>query len=446
MSLKEMVVLWQAGVENAEAGRFEEAVDNFTEIPEPSARIFFNIASAFLRQGNLEDAERNLDLCVKRDPHMALGYFQRGCLCLQKQRFVDALKDFELALTHLRGNLLIDYKQLGLQYKLYSCEVLYNKAYAELQLGRRQQCDELLENGRETASGVSESRHRIITSAIESLKTGKTFLPYRLPKSCMWFLPPRNKTDVIKPVKFLKPAKVVSSIVDQDDFTGFVGAQNKRSRSPSPNRLSPPRSRSRAPKPSFPPPPASAGLKIEAREASLQQQNKAQPFILPRRESSSLLQVSQSFSTPTKSRVPIAPKNRPPKPQTPPPPTMMNGGGPRSLPRRNSPPYMNGRKAPTRDAKSSGMAPRANQISPSASPARSPTPTSPETTITIKVHYTSTRAVRVLYSIQFNQLSKIICSKFGAQDGTLTLWLVPFTVTQDKLTITVGNLHLSCTG
>ena len=38
-------------------------------------------------------------------------------------RFVDALKDFELALTTLRGNLLIDYKQLGLQYKLYSCEV-----------------------------------------------------------------------------------------------------------------------------------------------------------------------------------------------------------------------------------------------------------------------------------------------------------------------------------
>ena len=117
MSLKEKVVLWQAGVENAEAGKFEDAIDNFTEIPEPSSRIFFNIASAFLRQGNLEDAERvspthllsiyihcplclcffgnfilpvffeqNLDLCVKRDPHMALGYFQRGCLCLQKQK------------------------------------------------------------------------------------------------------------------------------------------------------------------------------------------------------------------------------------------------------------------------------------------------------------------------------------------------------------------------
>ena len=38
-------------------------------------------------------------------------------------RFVDGLKDFESALSHLRSNLLIDYKQLGLQYKLYSCEV-----------------------------------------------------------------------------------------------------------------------------------------------------------------------------------------------------------------------------------------------------------------------------------------------------------------------------------
>ena len=58
MSLKEKVELWQAGVENAVAGKFEDAVDNFTEIPEPSARIYFNIASAFLRTGNLEDAER----------------------------------------------------------------------------------------------------------------------------------------------------------------------------------------------------------------------------------------------------------------------------------------------------------------------------------------------------------------------------------------------------
>jgi hypothetical protein len=42
--------------------------------------------------------------------------------------------------------------------------------------------------------------------------------------------------------------------------------------------------------------------------------------------------------------------------------------------------------------------------------------------MTVKVHYTSTRAVRVLYSVQFNQLCQIVCSKFGQQDGGLTLW------------------------
>jgi hypothetical protein len=38
-------------------------------------------------------------------------------------RYMDALKDLDCALKNLRGNQLIDYKQLGLQYKLYSCEV-----------------------------------------------------------------------------------------------------------------------------------------------------------------------------------------------------------------------------------------------------------------------------------------------------------------------------------
>ena len=58
MSLKEKVELWQSGVANAAVGKFEDAVDSFTEIPEPSARIYFNISSAFLRLGDLENAER----------------------------------------------------------------------------------------------------------------------------------------------------------------------------------------------------------------------------------------------------------------------------------------------------------------------------------------------------------------------------------------------------
>ena len=34
-----------------------------------------------------------------------------------------AIKDLKEALTQLRGNQLIDYKILGLQFKLFACEV-----------------------------------------------------------------------------------------------------------------------------------------------------------------------------------------------------------------------------------------------------------------------------------------------------------------------------------
>lgn len=38
-------------------------------------------------------------------------------------RYDSAIKDLKEALTQLRGNQLIDYKILGLQFKLFSCEV-----------------------------------------------------------------------------------------------------------------------------------------------------------------------------------------------------------------------------------------------------------------------------------------------------------------------------------
>ena len=41
------------------------------------------------------------------------------------------------------------------------------------------------------------------------------------------FQPPRNKTEVLKPVTFIGPARVLSSVVDQDSYTGFVGVQDK---------------------------------------------------------------------------------------------------------------------------------------------------------------------------------------------------------------------------
>lgn len=41
--------------------------------------------------------------------------------------FEEALANFNDTLLYLRGNRHINYEQLGLKYKLYSCEVLFNR-------------------------------------------------------------------------------------------------------------------------------------------------------------------------------------------------------------------------------------------------------------------------------------------------------------------------------
>ena len=42
--------------------------------------------------------------------------------------------------------------------------------------------------------------------------------------------------------------------------------------------------------------------------------------------------------------------------------------------------------------------------------------------MTVKVHYSTTRALRVSLSISYNQLQSLICKKFEQPDDSLTLW------------------------
>ena len=58
MSLKDTIEQWAAGIDLAESGQYEEAIDRWTSMPEPGARIYFNVASMFLKLGDLENAER----------------------------------------------------------------------------------------------------------------------------------------------------------------------------------------------------------------------------------------------------------------------------------------------------------------------------------------------------------------------------------------------------
>ena len=42
--------------------------------------------------------------------------------------------------------------------------------------------------------------------------------------------------------------------------------------------------------------------------------------------------------------------------------------------------------------------------------------------MTVKIHYSSTRAVRISSSVKFSELDKAICKKFGNPAGSLTFY------------------------
>jgi hypothetical protein len=54
-----------------------------------------------------------------------------------------AFGDFDKALLYLRQNQAINYEQLGLQFRLYSAEVLFNKGLCLIYLG---ECSLLFES------------------------------------------------------------------------------------------------------------------------------------------------------------------------------------------------------------------------------------------------------------------------------------------------------------
>lgn len=77
--------------------------------------------------------------------------------------FEEALANFNDTLLYLRGNNNIDYEQLGLQFKLYSCEVLFNRGLCYIYL---QQLDAGMQDLQFAAKEKVVPDHDVIDEAI----------------------------------------------------------------------------------------------------------------------------------------------------------------------------------------------------------------------------------------------------------------------------------------
>uniref|UniRef100_A0A2K6F2E3 Neutrophil cytosol factor 2 n=1 Tax=Propithecus coquereli TaxID=379532 RepID=A0A2K6F2E3_PROCO len=124
MSLAEAISLWNEGVLAADKKDWKGALDAFSAVQDPHSRICFNIGCVHTILENTPAAEKAFTKSINQDKHLAVAYFQRGMLYYRTEKYDSAIKDLKEALAQLRGNQLIDYKILGLQFKLFACEVV----------------------------------------------------------------------------------------------------------------------------------------------------------------------------------------------------------------------------------------------------------------------------------------------------------------------------------
>ncbi|XP_055079949.1 NADPH oxidase activator 1-like isoform X2 [Periophthalmus magnuspinnatus] len=217
MLYTEFLQLWASSVQKVDAQDWQGCVSTLEQITEPTARTLFNMASAYLALGRPDQALSVLDLALVKDEHLAVGFFQRSTVMMLLDRLEEALSDCIWAQKHMRENPVIDYKQLGLRFKLHIWQVLYNAAAVYTRMGRWDQAQKVLESvSREKTVGIGVN----IETAIDHIKKGEVLAPMLVPEGVV-FRPNKREVNQLKERDFLGKAKVISSMIPNDDFGGF---------------------------------------------------------------------------------------------------------------------------------------------------------------------------------------------------------------------------------
>ncbi|XP_068603890.1 neutrophil cytosol factor 2 [Brachionichthys hirsutus] len=221
MSFLDTLRQWDEATTCVDRQDLPEALNIFLSIQEPNSKIYFDIGCLHLLNQDLDAAEKAFDCSIRKDEHLAVAFFQRGITFYRMERYDESLADFQHAYKALRGNQLIDYKALGLRYKLYACEVLHNRALAEAHLGNWEKAQETLV---EALDDRTDAKLNVMDRALQSVLKQKLFKPVEFPFKVL-FKPNKHYVAELEKKDYLGKAKVVASVIPQDRFSGFAPLQ-----------------------------------------------------------------------------------------------------------------------------------------------------------------------------------------------------------------------------
>ena len=204
MSLKQEIETWVAALAAYDNNEYDNAQTFFSQIAVTS-KILFNMGVIHATLGEHPHAVDCYQRAVRLDQYLAVAYFQQGVSNFLMGDFEEALANFNDTLLYLRGNNNIDYEQLGLKFKLYSCEVLFNRGLCYIYLQQKDVgMQDLIFAGREKM--VPD--HDVIDEAIKEQAEGYTV--FSIPVGVV-YRPNEAKVKNLKTKDYLGKARLVAS-------------------------------------------------------------------------------------------------------------------------------------------------------------------------------------------------------------------------------------------
>lgn len=221
MSLKAELETWSAALKAYDEEDFEKSLDLFSRIAD-SSKILTNMGLIYATLGEHEAAVEKFIEATGLDNYLAVAYFQCGVSNFLLARYDLAYKDFEEALLYLRGNQAINYEQLGLKFRLFSAEVLFNKGLSQIYLGRM---DEGLADMQEAKKDKATDEHNVIDDAITD--RGEGYTVFSIPVGVL-YRPSEKKLKNATSKNYMGKAVLIAASDSRDAFTGFTGSTNLR--------------------------------------------------------------------------------------------------------------------------------------------------------------------------------------------------------------------------
>ncbi|GAA5980992.1 hypothetical protein JCM10908_003943 [Rhodotorula pacifica] len=218
MSLKHELEVWISALEAFDAREYDSALRQFEKISYYS-KVLFNTAVIHATRGQHERAITDFARAITLDPFFAVAHFQLGVSAFLLGQMEEARKSFDRALSLFHDNHTIDYRQLGLDFQLYSCEVRFNRGLSMIYSGR---LDLGMQDLKAAQADKQSEEHDVIDEAIADQAVGYTV--FSIPVGIV-FRPPSYKIENLETRDYLGKAKVIAATEAANLFVGFAGTR-----------------------------------------------------------------------------------------------------------------------------------------------------------------------------------------------------------------------------